>query len=212
MYLIRLETGLLSVNTYLVSADGSPACAVIDPGSAAPVLRRLEQDGKTCTHILITHGHFDHIGGAAKLKEKTGAKLYIHELDAPALASNRLSLSMMMGLGLDKTEPDVLLHGGEAFEAAGLSFRVLPTPGHSPGGVTYALDGERILFCGDTLFYESYGRTDFPGCSGEALQNAVRHTLFGLSGDYRVLPGHGPETTLAHERRNNPLSFGEFPC
>ena len=209
MYLAELYTGPLSVNTYLVSADGSDTCAVIDPGEGEPVLERLERDKKTCTHILITHGHFDHIGGAAALKAQTGAKLYIHILDAPALSSNRASLSMMMGIQIDKAEPDVLLHGGETLEAGGLSFRVLHTPGHSPGGVSYVLDGEKILFSGDTLFCGSYGRTDFPGCSREALQTSVLRTLFGLRGDYRVLPGHGPETTLDEERQYNPLVLGE---
>ena len=162
MRLIWLTCGALAVNTYIIGGDNRSDCVVIDPGEAEPVLERLKQEKLTCTHILITHGHFDHIGGAAQLKRETGAKLYIHELDAPKLSSNRGSLSVLVGRSIEKTEADILLHDGDVVEAAGLIIRVLHTPGHCEGGVCYVLDEQRVIFCGDTLFCDGAGRMPRP--------------------------------------------------
>lgn len=205
---MRLDTiacGPLGVNTYAVSAEGAGTCAVIDPGDAAPVLERLHARGQQCTHILITHGHFDHIWGAAALAEATGAHLAVHELDAAKLQSTRASLALLIGRRLPEAVPDVLLHDGDTLACAGLTFRVLHTPGHSEGGVCYLVEGKRVIFCGDTVFLDGVGRTDFPGASERTLYRSIAERLFPLEGDYVLYPGHGPETTLEHERANNPF-------
>ncbi|MEG1523635.1 MAG: MBL fold metallo-hydrolase [Clostridia bacterium] len=206
MRFYRLPCGPLSVNTYLVGADNTKDCVVIDPGEAAPVLSVLEKEDLHCTHILITHGHFDHIGGIRGIQEKFGALIYIHELDAPMLSSNRVSLASLMGETRPSVNADVLLQDGDLLDAAGLHFRILHTPGHSPGGVCYVLDTEKIIFCGDTLFFESAGRTDFPGCSQKELYHSIVDQLYTLEGDYTLYCGHDQSTTLDHERTYNPLT------
>lgn len=205
MRLITLVCGALAVNTYLIGADDTDECAVIDPGVAEPVLAELEKRSLRCTHILLTHGHFDHIDGVAELKEKTGAKVVVHEADAPMLGSGRLSLAVLLGQALRASQADITLGGGETLEIAGLSVRVLHTPGHTKGGVCYALETERALFCGDTLFCGGAGRTDFPGGNAAELFRSISDTLFSLEGDYAVCCGHQEATTLDYERRHNPL-------
>ncbi|HRX58517.1 MAG TPA: MBL fold metallo-hydrolase [Eubacteriales bacterium] len=201
----HLVCGALGVNTYIIGSDHSDDCIVIDPGTAAPVLAALKKNGLACKAILLTHGHFDHIGGVRKLKEQTGAKVYIHEADAEMLRSNRASLAVLTGDLLESAEPDVLLQGGETLEIAGLTIKVLHTPGHTKGGVSYILEEEHKLFCGDTLFRESVGRTDFPGGSEAELYRSIKQGLFALDGDYEVFCGHEGNTTLDYERWNNPF-------
>lgn len=152
MHFKQLQTGPLWVNTYILGADGDSRCMVINPGAAAPVLDYLKQAGYTCTHILVTHGHFDHIGGVKQLRDETGAKVCVHRLDAPKLGSNRENLSFLKGMSVETVEPDVILEDGDTFDAAGLSVQVLYTPGHSKGAVCYVIESERAIFCGDTLF------------------------------------------------------------
>jgi len=205
MRFLQITNGALGEHAYLLGADDTKDCVVIDPGMPKPVLDALEQDGLNCVAILLTHGHFDHIGGVRMIKDRSGAKVYIHELDAGMLGSNRLSLAVLTGDLVKPAEADVLLNGGETLALAGLSIDVIHTPGHTKGGVSFALKNERKLFVGDTLFLEGAGRTDFPGGSEQELYRSIADKLFSLEGDFDVYCGHEEDTTLEHERRNNPF-------
>ncbi len=203
--------GPVMANMIFVGKDGADTVAVIDPSDANLALTVLKEHGWTLSDILITHRHFDHLLGVAALKRATGAKVFISEKDAAGLKSNLISLSMMQRIALEPVEPDVLLNDGDVFTAAGLTFRVLATPGHTEGGVTFVCDDERCIFSGDTLFASSYGRYDLPTGDFNALSDSIRNILFELPDDYKVYPGHEEPTTIAQEKRSNPILFEGMP-
>ena len=192
MQIIAIPCGPVMANSYIVRREGSPTCAVIDPADAKLIFDRLQKEGLTCTHILLTHGHFDHVWGAADLRERTGAQVYIHQADAD-MAAGKASYLSAMSYGLKPCTADVLVREGDRIEAGGLTFRVLETPGHTKGGVCYAVDEEQIVFTGDTLFCESRHPllrergSDGPGgqhagADGFPVPQAVRPgRLYGLS-------------------------------
>lgn len=195
MRIQRLPVGSLGTNAYLVYDEERTDAVVIDPGAEAGEIKRALQ-GRTIAAILLTHGHFDHISAVDALRE--GAFVAIHELDAPMLTSEQNNLSTMLGRGFAVKAADRLLKEGDVVEAAGLSFEVLHTPGHTPGSVCYCCGS--VLFSGDTLFCGGYGRYDLPGGDWDALSQSLRHVL-ALSGVDRVCPGHNEETTLEQEQR-----------
>lgn len=202
-----LVVGPLGVNCYIVHEEGKSEAAVIDPGgSEDAVWQHIESKGLEVRAILNTHAHADHIGAIDFLREKTGAKLYIHEADAPMLLDAGKNLSAFMGAPIVTRPADVLLKGGEVLEIGGMKFTVLHTPGHSPGGVCYLMEDR--VFSGDTLFAESVGRTDFPGSSAKDLLTSVQEKLMTLPDEIAVYCGHGPETTIGHERKYNPYING----
>ena len=211
MLLYSYACGPVSANMIFVGRDGAKTVAVIDPSDADLAKTVLKEHGWTLSDILITHRHFDHLLGVAALKEATGATVYISEADACGLKSSLHSLSMAQRIAITPTEPDVLLHDGDTFEAAGLRFRVLETPGHTVGGITFVCDDERCAFVGDTLFCDGYGRFDLPTGDFEELTHSLRAVLFALPDDYRLYPGHDEPTTVAHEKRSNPINFEGTP-
>ena len=189
MQVFTLPLGAYQTNAYIVANDGR--CVVIDPGYEPETIHRfLESNGLTADAIFLTHGHFDHVGGVKALVEKLGCPVYIHEAE--------LSMPEAMTAG-----PLYYTHTygeGDRVEKAGLSFRVLHTPGHTPGSV--CLIAEDACFSGDTLFYGSCGRTDLPGGDWATIRRSLNR-LAQLN-DLAVYPGHGASTTLSAEKRYNP--------
>lgn len=204
MKVVRI-TAAMDQNAYIVCKEGSDCAFVVDPGWGCDnILARLCEEGiEDVTHILLTHGHFDHTGAAAELRRATGAKVCVHERDAGMLKSPSDSLASMFGIRMQPCEADMLLRGGETLHAAGMEVRVLHTPGHSGGSVCY-IAGD-VMFSGDTLFYLSCGRTDLPGGDPIEYCDTLSGVIAKLGADYTVYTGHGPQTTLYNEIRNNPF-------
>jgi len=201
----KLELGPIATNCY-VASDAQGRAFVVDPGyEYERVLEAVR--GLEVTHILLTHAHFDHIGGVQAVKEATGAQVLVHEAEAGWLTDPSLNLSSVRfefaPWEVRGPEPDALLRGGETLELLGHQVRVLHAPGHSPGHVCYLLGD--LLFGGDVLFAGSIGRTDLPGGDFETLLASIRREILSLNPATRVLPGHGPETTIGREARSNPF-------
>lgn len=197
-------SGPVSANTYLVIDEKTGDAALIDIGECtAEILAALQDERiRHFRYILLTHGHFDHIDGVAALKKQYAkTPVAIHEADAACLHDDLLSLARGFGCGAqEKLDADILLHDGDTLPFGDGEIQVIHTPGHTKGGVTYCIGG--ALFTGDTLFYLSIGRTDFPGGSYEELNDSV-HKLFALPGDYPVYTGHDRTTSLDFERKHN---------
>lgn len=204
MKIIRLEVGALGTNCYIVWCDQTQQAVIIDPGGdAAAIMAQVSDEKLSVQYIINTHGHADHIGALAKVKQATGAPVLIHAADAGMLTSASQNLSSYMGPGMTFEPADRLIKEGDVISFGEASLAVLETPGHTPGGV--CLTGEGVVFSGDTLFAESIGRTDFPGGSYSQLIRNIREKLMILPDNYIVYPGHGPETTIGWERKRNPF-------
>ena len=194
-----LPLGDYQTNTYIVSGDGKH-CAIIDPGfEPQTILAKVNQLGLTVEAVLLTHGHFDHVGAVEKILSVTGCELWMHKADftRPGDAINRY----LYPLSGSKTADILFYSDGDKVIAGNLSFTVLSTPGHTPGSV--CLLCEDCLFSGDTLFAGSCGRTDLPGGDAATIRQSL-HRLRLLDRPFYVYPGHGCTTTLQEERRENP--------
>lgn len=202
MRILRLPVGELQANCYIVF-DEEHRAAVIDPGAQADsILSAVREHGLLVEAILLTHVHYDHMMAAAEVAAATGAPVMAPADDAAALSSPLRNLAALFAPGLSvKLTADRLLGDGEEIAVGTLAFRVLHTPGHTPGSSSF-LCGD-ALFTGDTLFQGGIGRTDFPGGDSAVLRQSLA-ALAALPGDYTVLPGHGPDSTLDAERRTNP--------
>jgi glyoxylase-like metal-dependent hydrolase (beta-lactamase superfamily II) len=196
----RLVLGPIDTNCWLAEdGEGGPT-VVIDPAGDAERLLEALQDA-TVETIVLTHGHFDHLGAVATLMEATAAPLAIHRLDADAAADPSANLSGLSGGDVCAPQADIILEDGDTVSVGLLRLKVLHTPGHTPGSICLYAPGH--LFSGDTLFAGSVGRTDLPGGDARALQASIRDRLAALPDDTRVYPGHGPESTIASERKRN---------
>lgn len=194
MEILAIPVGSYQTNCYIVWQAGMEDCVLIDPGDESKkILEEVERQGKQVAAILLTHGHFDHVGAVRKIAEKADCPVYLHPEE------KKLPFFMTAGP----------LYSTDGYEdtvsVAGLDFQILHTPGHTPGSVCLLCDG--VMFSGDTLFAGSCGRTDFPGSNPGDMAVSLKK-LKELPGDYRVYPGHAEDTTLSYERENNPYMRG----
>lgn len=211
MIIRTLEVGMLHTNCYLVvsegsreATDGRSPAAIIDPGGEPDaILVAVEELDAAVRLVLLTHFHFDHIMAAPEVLQETGATLAIHEAEVDLLARPP-ALFRFARPDVPSLTANMILRHGDEVTVGDDTLRVLHTPGHSPGGVSFYSATEGVVFCGDALFAQGVGRTDFPGSSGEQLVRSIRERLFALPDDTVVYPGHGPSTTIGRERRGNP--------
>jgi hydroxyacylglutathione hydrolase len=198
--------GPVAENTYLFRRDGSERALLVDPGEEAErLLGVIEQLGVELDAILLTHTHFDHVGAVAPIARASGAPVYCPELEVPVLA-DIMSYVPWPGFGpFESWQAEETVAGGERLELAGFEIDVIFTPGHSPGHVTYAIDGENALFSGDVLFQGSIGRTDLPGGDTETLLRSIAGLLDSHPDETVIYPGHMGVTTLGAERASNPF-------
>ena len=197
----KFIVGLLQTNCYLVFDDDQHGF-VIDPGFESEALISFIKVNKIkIDYILITHAHFDHISFVADLKIMTGAKICLAENDAPLIEGSYRFGAKRFGYKEKVFAPDIILKDGQMIKIGEIKIKVIATPGHSPGGVCYYSENENILFTGDTLFKAAIGRTDLPGSSEDSIWDSLMKKVLVLPEQTRVLPGHGPETTIKEEQR-----------
>lgn len=193
MNIQTLTLGPLQVNCYIIYVNQS--CLIIDPGfEPERIMAKCAELGLTIQAVLLTHGHFDHVGGVKKIAEKTGCRVFLHRSECklpPYITSGELFYTDTYGEGDEITLAD-------------MTFTVLHTPGHTPGSVCLRFDG--VMFTGDTLFAGSCGRTDLPGGDWQTIRASLRR-LAQIPEDLTVYPGHGEKTTLGIERSNNPYIY-----
>ena len=204
LHITTLPLGSYQTNCYIVRAADAKSCAVIDPGYEADrILDFLKQEGLSLDAVLLTHGHFDHVGAVKQLVKATACQLWMHERDYSQF-KNPVNAFFYPIANCTFTEVS-FCEDGEAIQAGGLTFTVLETPGHTWGSVCFLC--EDALFSGDTLFAGSCGRTDLPGGESQVLRQSLEY-LSELETDYRIFPGHGESTTLLHEKQTNPYLRG----
>ena len=208
MKIDHLILGGYETNCYVLrTSEAAQDCLIIDAGlGAEKLIKFLKEHKLNPLAIVLTHGHIDHIEGVAALRiEFPDIKVHIHKLDADMLTEPYTNLSAMTGSAFSVEPADFLLEEQSVIELAEIKLSVLHTPGHTPGGISLYSKDDRVVFVGDTLFAESIGRTDFPNGNMEQLLQGIREKLFTLPDETKVYPGHGPITTIAHERQYNPF-------
>lgn len=188
----------MGTNCYIT---GDKKVALTDPGAnGEAIVKYLLDEELELEAIFVTHGHFDHVGALAYLKERTGARVYMHKDDIQMLGDMEKSLGFMTGETPEKCEVDVVLSGNETITVGDDTYFVMHTPGHSQGSVSYIGDG--FVLSGDLIFKESIGRYDF-GCFSDEM-DSIKRLFEKIESDFVILPGHGQETTMAYEAENNP--------
>lgn len=204
MDFIRLALGFGQMNCYLLFNENKEGI-VIDPGYDFEIIdREIEKRNLDLKYILLTHSHGDHIGAVEELKEKyPKAKLGIHEAEVDMLKNPTLNLSSMLQGRDIMLEPDFIFKDGDVIKFGNEEIKIIHTPGHSPGGSCFYIDG--ILFCGDTLFKESIGRSDFYMGDLRTLLSSIQNRIFTLDDETMIYPGHGPETSVGYEKKRNPF-------
>jgi len=201
--------GPFEANCYLIKNQKDDSGIIIDPGGdERAIINKMDRIKLMPRAILLTHGHGDHIAAVRPLMEKYHLPLYVGEGDEPLLASPSANISALFGFEITCPKPDYILSDDESVEIAGIKFKILATPGHTSGGICFLTD--KFLFCGDTLFKGSIGRTDLPGGDFQTLINSIDSKVLSLPDDIICYPGHGPETTVGFERKSNPFLTGQL--
>ncbi|MBC8313256.1 MAG: MBL fold metallo-hydrolase [Candidatus Cloacimonetes bacterium] len=191
-------------NTYLIWDEKTKKGIVVDPADKAKtIFQKSKQFDFEIKFIVNTHGHGDHIGANAELKNLTKAKICIHSLDNPMLSNSGLNFSRLSGYNIVSPSADIELKDGDEIKFGSEKLKVIHTPGHSKGSI--CLLGDGFLISGDTLFFEGVGRTDLAGAEPEKLIRSIKNRLFILPDSTKIYPGHGETTTITHEKRNNPF-------
>ena len=204
-----LTLGMFQVNCILLADEKTRRGVVVDPGEEpGRIIARIRELDLTIDKILLTHCHVDHAGGAGEVKEATGASLYFHDLEQD-LYGSMPQQAAAFGITAEPGPPrDGGLAEGDVIEVDSVKLEVLHTPGHSPGGVALLARDDKTVLVGDTLFASSIGRSDLWGGDFQTLIQSIRERLLTLHSDTRVLPGHGPETTVGRESQFNPFLTG----
>jgi glyoxylase-like metal-dependent hydrolase (beta-lactamase superfamily II) len=198
--------GPLACNCTILGDEEAREAIVIDPGDeVGRIHRRLTELGLKLTQIIVTHGHIDHVGGALKLKRLTGAPIYLNENDLPLLDMMQAQAEWVGVATPETAPPDEGLTDGQTVGLTSVPAKVLHTPGHTQGSICLHFAPLKLLVAGDTLFAGSIGRTDLPGGNFDQIIDSLRSRLLTLPDETRVLPGHGPATTIGDERRSNPF-------
>ena len=204
MIIKTLPVGPIMANCFIVGCEETLQAAIIDPGDEAErILQAVAESNLSVTHIINTHGHFDHVGANRRMKDATGAELAIHPDDAPMLSQLSQSARMFGLTAENSPEANILLSDGQTLTFGNHTLTVIHTPGHSMGGVCLKTDG--VVVVGDTLFAGSIGRTDLPGGDYDTLIRSIKDRLLTLDDDTVVYPGHGPQSTIGREKSMNPF-------
>lgn len=205
MVMETFPLGPLQCNCTLLGDEASGEAMVIDPGdNVLYILERLAAHRLTLKHIVVTHAHIDHVGGALKLKRATGAPVLLNENDLPLLKMMDVQAAWLGVATPEVAAPDEDARAGLVVGVANHKAQVLHTPGHTQGSICLHFADEKLLFAGDTLFAGSIGRTDLPGGDGRQILRSIHDRLLTLADETRVIPGHGVETTIGAEREDNP--------
>jgi hydroxyacylglutathione hydrolase len=211
MILDSFPVGPLRCNCTILGDEVTHEAMVVDPGENIPeILSRLQKHGLTLRQIVVTHAHIDHVGGAALLKKLTGAPVFLNKRDLGLLSAMEMQAGWLGIPTPEVTPPDASADDGLAVGLAALPGEVIHTPGHTPGSICLLFPEQHLLLAGDTLFAGSIGRTDLPGGDGRQILRSLRDRLLVLPDTTRVVPGHGPETTIGEERQSNPFLQPEF--
>jgi hydroxyacylglutathione hydrolase len=211
MILETFPVGPLRCNCTILGDEVTHEAIVVDPGDNIPeIISRLQKHGLTLRQIVVTHAHIDHVGGAAQLRKSTGAPVLMNQQDLELLGMMEMQAGWLGVPTPQVAPPDASAEDGLAIGLATLPAQVLHTPGHTPGSICLLFPDHHLLLAGDTLFAGSIGRTDLPGGDGERILRSLRERLLVLPDSTRVLPGHGPETTIGEERQSNPFLQPKF--
>ena len=201
----------MATNAFLLWEEGTPDATLVDapPGAGKSIRAALEEHGLKLAQLLLTHGHWDHMAGAARIKEDEGVETWGHGADRALFAEPAvMSAFAMPGMSFEPVEIDHWVGDGDVIEILGRQAEVRHVPGHCPGNVLFYFQEEKLALVGDAIFAGSIGRTDLPGGDFDVLAKSIRERIYTLPDEVVLLPGHGPSTTVGHEKATNPFVPG----